>query len=47
MTEKKKALTDAIDNTGARIKDLGTIISVIGAIVLSIGVVVKYLKKES
>jgi len=44
---KKKTLTDAIDNTGAKIKDLGTIISVIGAIVLSIGIVVKYLKKEN
>jgi len=44
---KKKTLTDTIDNTGAKIKGLGTIISVIGAIVLSIGVVVKYLKKEN
>jgi len=44
---KKKILTDAIDNTGAKIKGLGTIISVIGAIVISIGVVVKYITKEN
>jgi len=44
---KKRPLTDAIDSTGEKIRGLGTIISVIGAIVLSIGVVVKYIKKES
>lgn len=48
MTDpKKKPLTDTINSTGIQIKGLGTIISVIGAIILSVGVVVKYILKES
>lgn len=43
---KKKRFTDSINNTGNRIRNFGTIISVIGAIVLSVGVVVKYLTKQ-
>ncbi len=45
---KVTAVINSMDDIGAKIKGFGTIISVIGAIVLSVGVVVKYfIKKES
>ncbi len=45
MTEKK-TLIDNINHTGTRIRNFGAIISVIGAIFISVGIVAKYLARK-
>lgn len=43
---KKKTILEAFDNIGNKIKGFGTVVSVMGATVLSTAVIIKYFTKK-
>ena len=45
MTEKKN-LIDNLNDTGNQIKSFAAVVSVMGAVVISVGVIVKYFTRK-
>jgi len=43
---EKRTLADSLNDTGNKIREFGTVITVAGAILLSIGYIINYFKKK-